>query len=132
MPIFRKKKKLFEENKTQKFKKSAIYEGDLKEHWPFSWKRSRMDGKEPLQEHISVWENLWYNTYFNIISFYSIITAIQISVRKTTFYDKSSFLKIIGDAFRTDYVCSLSSHFTYWQSKTKIYSLSLDLIIYVT
>ena len=43
-----------------------------------------------------------------------IITAIQISVRKTTFYDKSSFfIKIIGDAFRTDYVCSLSSHFTH-------------------
>ena len=35
----------------------------------------------------------------NISEFYSIITAIQISVRKTTFYDKSSFLKIIGDAF---------------------------------
>ena len=37
----------------------------------------------------------------------------QISVRKTTLYNKSSFLKIIGDTFRTDYVCSLSSHFTY-------------------
>ena len=37
----------------------------------------------------------------------------EVSVRKTTFYDKSSFFKIIGDAFRTDYVCSLSSHFTY-------------------
>ena len=40
-------------------------------------------------------------------------TKNDISVRKTTFYDKSSFLKIIGDAFRIDYVCSLSSHFTY-------------------
>ena len=37
----------------------------------------------------------------------------QISVKKTTFYDKASFSKIIGDAFRTEYACSLSSHFTY-------------------
>ena len=62
--------------------------------------------------------------------FYSIITTIQFSVRKTTFYDKSSFFKIIGDAFRTEYVCSLSSYFTYWQIKSKIYSFFLlDLII---
>ena len=39
--------------------------------------------------------------------------ADQISVKKTTFYDKASFSKIIGDAFRTEYACSLSSHFTY-------------------
>ena len=37
----------------------------------------------------------------------------KLSVSKTTFYNKSNFLKIIGDAFRTDYVCSLSSHFKY-------------------
>ena len=50
----------------------------------------------------------------NLINFYSIITTIQFSVKKTTFYDKSSFLEIIGDAFRTEHACSLSSHFTYW------------------
>ena len=35
---------------------------------------------------------------------------IQFGIKITTFDDKSSFLKIIGDAFRKDYVCSLSSH----------------------
>ena len=42
------------------------------------------------------------------------ITTIQFSVKKTTFYDESSIIEIIDDAFRTEYVCSLSSHFTYW------------------
>ena len=35
----------------------------------FFSERSRMDGKEPLQEHISVWENLLYNIYFLLIKF---------------------------------------------------------------
>ena len=39
----------------------------------FLWERSRMDGKEPLQEHISVWENLLYNIYFILIKFLRII-----------------------------------------------------------
>ena len=39
---------------------------------------------------------------------------IDISVRKTTFCDKSSFLKIIGDAFRTDYVEQIKKYRTYW------------------
>ena len=30
--------------------------------------------------------------------------------------------KITGDAFRTDYLCSLSSCFTYWKSKFKVFS----------
>ena len=38
---------------------------------------------------------------------------VQISVRKTTFTTKPVSLKIIGDAFRIDYISSLSSHFTY-------------------
>ena len=36
--------------------------------------------------------------------FYSIIMTIQFSVKEITFYDESSFFKIIGDAFRTEYV----------------------------
>ena len=52
------------------------------------------------------------------------------SIKKRTFYDKSSVFKIIGDAFRTDCVCSLSSHFTYWKLKSKMYSFSLDLKSY--
>ena len=35
----------------------------------FLWKRSRIDRKEPLQEHISVSENLLYNIYFLLIKF---------------------------------------------------------------
>ena len=33
------------------------------------------------------------------------ITTIQFSVRKTTFYDKSRFFKIIGDAFQNHCEC---------------------------
>ena len=66
--IFR-KKNLVKENKIQKLKKSALYKGDLEEHWSFFWKRSRMDGKEPLQEHISVWEKLLCNIYFLLSKF---------------------------------------------------------------
>ena len=35
----------------------------------FFRERSRMDGKEPLYEHISVWENLLYNIHFLLIKF---------------------------------------------------------------
>ena len=35
----------------------------------FFWERSRMDGKEVLQEYISVWENLLCNIYFLLIKF---------------------------------------------------------------
>ena len=63
------KKNLVKENKIQKLKKSAIYKGDLEEHWSFFRERSRMDGKEPLQEHASVWEKLLYNIYFLLIKF---------------------------------------------------------------
>ena len=72
----------------------------------------------------------WSWKYNTVILIHLMITTIQISVKKTTFYDKTSFLKIIGEAFRTEYVCSLSSHFTYWYFKSKIYSSSLDLQIY--
>ena len=63
------KKPLVEENKIQKFKKSAMYQGDLKEHWPFSGKEAEWNRKEPLQEHNSVWENLLYDIYFLLIKF---------------------------------------------------------------
>ena len=32
-----------------------------------------------------------------LLAIYSIITTIQFSVKKTTFYNESSFFKIIGD-----------------------------------
>ena len=35
----------------------------------FFWERSRMDGKEPLQEHIYIWENLLYKIYSFLIKF---------------------------------------------------------------
>ena len=35
----------------------------------FFWERSWMDGKVPLQEHISVWEKLLYNINFLLIKF---------------------------------------------------------------
>ena len=41
-----------------------------------------------------------------MIIFYSTITTIQFGIEIITFYDKSSFLKIIGHAFRADSVCS--------------------------
>ena len=39
---------------------------------------------------------------------------IQFGRKITRSYNKSSFLKIIGNAFRTDKVSSLSSNFLYW------------------
>ena len=47
------KKNLDKENKIQKLKKSAICEGALDGTLTFFWERSRKDGKEPSQEHIS-------------------------------------------------------------------------------
>ena len=47
------------------WKKSANYEGV---YWPF-WERSRMDGKKPLQEYISVWQNLLCIIYFLLVKF---------------------------------------------------------------
>ena len=51
--------------------------------------------------------------------------TIQIDIKIKMLYDKSSFFKTIGNVFRTDYVCSLSSQFTLLI--IKIYSFSLDL-----
>ena len=59
------------------------------------------------------------------------ISESQKKIEKIFFATNPVFKKLIGDAFRTDYICSLSCHFLYWQSKSKIYSLSLDLIIHV-
>ena len=64
------KKILVEENKTQKWKKSAISEG---EHWSFFWEIRKME--ERKHEHISVWENLLRNIYFLLIKFSRIIHA---------------------------------------------------------
>ena len=55
------KESLVDEHEIQNLRKSAVYEVDLKERWPFSGKEAEWNRKEPLQEHISVWENLLYN-----------------------------------------------------------------------
>ena len=41
------------------------------------------------------------------------IRTIKFIMKKTTFYNKSSFFQTICDESRTNYVRSLSSHFTY-------------------
>ena len=71
-------KNLAEENKIKKLKKSAIYEGDLEEHWPFSGKEAEWTEKNLLQEHISVWEKTSlfivkgerFYDYFSVTNFF--------------------------------------------------------------
>ena len=52
-------------------------------------------------------------SWLDIISLLTASPEVLALEAKNAFYDESSFLKIIGDAFRTEYVCPLSSHFTH-------------------
>ena len=69
---------------------------------------------------VSLWRRVlsWDSLLAYVLPNWSIkwknIDSRRFSVKKTTFCNKYNFLKIIGDAFRTEYVCSLSSHFTLW------------------
>ena len=56
------KKKLVEENKTQKLKKSAIHEGDLEEHWPFSGKEVEWTERN-LCRNTYTFEKIYYTKY---------------------------------------------------------------------
>ena len=55
--------------------------------------------------------------------------TIQIDIKVKMFYDKSSFFKTIGNVFRTDYGCSLSSQFTLLIIKIYSFSLALKQLI---
>ena len=58
-----------------------------------------------------------------------LIKSNQFGIKMTTFSGKFSFLKIIGEEFRTDCVCSLSGPFHTLIIKT--YCFSSDLKSYV-
>ena len=62
-------KNLVEVNKIQKLKKSAIYKGDLGEHWPFSEKEAEWTERNLCRNTFSVWENILYNIHFLSIKF---------------------------------------------------------------
>ena len=63
----------------------------------FFCKSSRMDEKEPLQEHISVWENPWCNIYYFLL-----IEFLRISY---TGLHLCPFLSDVNQVFKDE--CSL-------------------------
>ena len=62
-------KKLTKVEKNTKVEKISYQWRRSQRRLTFFWERSKMDGKEPLQEHISVLENLLYNIHFLLIKF---------------------------------------------------------------
>ena len=56
------KKNLVGENKIQKLKKSAIYEGDLEDHWPFSGKEAEWRERN-IYRNTFPFEKTFYTTY---------------------------------------------------------------------
>ena len=77
------KKNLVEEDKTQKLKKSAIYEGDLEEHWLFS-------GKEVKWTE----GNLCRNTFPFEETYYTVCTGLHLCSFLLFFQMLIKYLKI--------------------------------------